>query len=148
MAITVGNLLTDPAAQSFISLDAADDYLAPEKREVWDMAADMDQEAALVQASRWLAASMQWQPSMLAARADLTRVGQVAARLAVEALTVDLYAATETTSQIQSERVGSVGVTYFAPGRAQAAGRVWPWLLPMLSGLVNNGSATRFVVRA
>lgn len=147
MAITVGNLLSDPAAQSFISVVDADNYLAPEQRFGWDTADNAAREAGLVQASRWLAASMQWQPSMLAVSTDLTRVGQVAARLAVEALTNDLYAATDTTAQVQSERVGSVGVTYFAPNRAQAAGRIWPWLLPMLSGLVSNGSAARPVVR-
>ena len=47
MAITVGNLLTDPAAQSFISLVDADDYLAPEQNTAWDLARNDQREAAL-----------------------------------------------------------------------------------------------------
>ena len=38
MALIVGNLLTDPAAQSFISLADANDYLTPEGIPDWDNA--------------------------------------------------------------------------------------------------------------
>lgn len=148
MAITTGNLLTDPAAQSFISIADADAYLAPEQRFAWDIAENTAREAALVQASRWLAGAMQWQPVMLTPGADLAQVGKVAARLAVEALSVDLYAATDTTKQVQSMSAGSVSITYRAGARADAAGRAWPWLMPMLAGLIVNSGALRKVIRA
>lgn len=145
MPLTVGNLLADPAAQSFIGVAEADAYLAPEQRRAWDLATNTAREAALVQASRWLAGTMEWRADLFTERAlatDLAQVGTVAARLAVEALSVDLWAATDTAGQVQSERVGPVAMTYFKAGRADAAGKVWPWLRPMLAGLVTSGSTT------
>ena len=99
MPVIVGNLLADPAAQSFISLEDAVAYLAPEHRTAWELAPNINREAALVMASRWLAATMQWRADLRTAAAplaDLAQMGRVAARLAVEALTVNLWEATQT----------------------------------------------------
>lgn len=152
MAITTGNLLTDPDAQSFISVADADAYLMPEQRIAWDLATNTAREAALVTASRWLASTMAWRSDLLAyamPAADLVRIGQVTARLAVEALSTDLYAATVTGKTIKRAKAGSAEVEYADDAhRAQAAGRLWPWLLPMLGGLIGNSGALRRVVRA
>ena len=144
MAITVGNLLTDPAAQSFISLIDADDYLAPEQNTAWDIARNDQREAALVRASRWLAGAYRFAPLDAA---GLAQVGRVVARLAAETVGKPLFAGTDTGAVVQSERVGPVAVTYATGVRADAAGMAWPWLKPMLSGLIQSG-ATSFLVRA
>lgn len=153
MAITVGNLLTDPAAQSFISLQEADDYLAPEQNTAWDIARNDQREAALVRASRWLVGAYRFLPLD---DAGLMQMGRVAARLAAETLVLQgdtdtgvrpLFAGTDTGAVVASERVGPVAVTYATGVRADAAGMAWPWLKPMLSGLIQSG-ATSFLVRA
>lgn len=144
MALTVGNLLTDPAANSFISLSDAIRYLADEASGAmpdaalgqWMAALESDQESSLVRASRWMAGALMW------CKRDLTdddnlRVGRAAARLAVSALTVDLYEAAVPGTMKKRVKAGSVEVEYTDPQQlAQAAGRVWPWLMPMLRGLV------------
>ena len=91
MALSGGNLLTDPAANSFISLADADTYLGAGANSAWAAADVASKEAALVNASRWMAVSLAWCDNALA-DADLARVGHAAARMAVEALTVDLWA--------------------------------------------------------
>lgn len=152
MAITVGNLLTDPAAQSFISLVDADDYLAPEQNTAWDIARNDQREAALVRASRWLVGAFRFLPLD---DAGLVQIGRVAARLAAETMTQGdtsstvrpLFAGTDTGAVVQSERVGPVSVTYATGIKADAAGMAWPWLKPMLAGLIQSG-ATSFLARA
>ena len=64
MALIVGNLLTDPAANSFISLLDAEAYLADEGAGAdlttplgrWFVLDPAEKESSLVRASRWLAA--------------------------------------------------------------------------------------------
>ena len=137
MALIVGNLLTDPAAQSFISLIDADAYLAPEQNTAWDVARNDQREAALVQASRWLVGAYRFLPLD---DAGLVQIGRVAARLAAEAMDKPLFAGTDTGAVVQSERVGPVSVTYATGVKADAAGMAWPWLKPMLAGLIRSGN--------
>ena len=146
MSVSVGNLLRDPEAQSFISLADADAYLAPEARTAWTGATDAAREAALVSASRWLAGAFGWRRHDLGDD-DLRLVGFAAARLAVDALTLDLHASEDMAGAVKRERVGPVEVEYRDRMSAQAAGRRWPWLVPMLGGLVQGG-AMRTVRRA
>lgn len=145
MAITVGNLLTDPAAQSFISLVDADDYLAPEQNTAWDIARNDQREAALVRASRWLVGAYRFLPLD---DTGLVQIGRVAARLAAETMTLHgdsdttvrpLFAGTDTGKVVKSATAGSVAVTYQDGIRADAAGMAWPWLKPMLSRLIQSG---------
>ena len=133
MALIVGNLLTDPAAQSFISLNDAEDYLGIENIEAWQTADAASKEAALVRASRWLVATFRFWPLD---DAGLARVGRVAARLAAESLTVPLFAGTDTTALVTSVKVGPISESYADPMKADAAGVHWQWLRPMLSGLI------------
>ena len=139
MPLIVGNLLTDPAANSFISLADATAYLTAETGLLavteWLAAPLADQEASLVRASRWMAGALKWCAPDLSAD-DVLRVGHVAARLAVTALTVDLYEATQPGRQVKRAKAGSSEVEFADAGTAQAAGRFWPWLYPMLRGLV------------
>lgn len=137
MPLIVGNLLTDPTAQSFISVEDADAYLAPERIEAWDTATVAAREAALARASRWLAATFRFGPLDAA---GLVRVGHTVARLAAETLDRDLFAGVSTTTQKKRVKAGSVEVEYHtATMTAQAAGIYWPWLLPMLRGLIVTG---------
>ena len=144
MALIVGNLLTDPAAQSFISLADADDYLGIEQNNAWNLARSDQQEAALVRASRWLVGAYRFLPLDTA---GLVQIGRVAARLAAESMDKPLFAGTDTRKAVQSLSAGSVSITYAGAMRADAAGMAWPWLKPMLAGLVQSG-ATTFVMRA
>lgn len=137
--LIAGNLLTDPAAQSFISLTDADAYLAPEQHEAWDVARDDQREAALVRASRWLAGAYRFRPLTPAGEAQL---GRVAARLAAETIGKPLFVGVDTAAVVQSESVGSVSVTYATGIKADAAGMAWPWLKPMLAGLTDNGTVS------
>ena len=146
MALIVGNLLTDPAAQSFISLIDADDYLAPEQNTAWDIARNDQREAALVRASRWLVGAYRFLPLD---DAGLMQMGRVVARLAAETMTLQgdtdttvrpLFAGTDTGKNVQTRTVGPVTTTYFKPERADAAGMAWPWLKPMLAGLIRSGN--------
>lgn len=146
MALIVGNLLTDPAAQSFISREDADDYLAPEQNTAWDIARNDQREAALVRASRWLVGAFRFLPMD---DAGLVQIGRVAARLAAETMVLQgdtnstvrpLFAGTDTSAVVQSERVGPVSVTYATGIKADAAGMAWPWLKPMLAGLIRAGN--------
>lgn len=135
MAIITGDLLTDPLAQSFISIIDADAYLAPEQRTAWDLGTNTAREAALVQASRWLVATYRLQ-SLDTPR--LARIGHVAARLAAEIMEsgLDLFAGTDTGQVLTGFRAGPYSETYAVGVKADAAGRAWPWLEPMLWGLV------------
>ena len=144
MALIVGNLLTDPAAQSFISLADADEYIGVEQNNTWNLARSDEQEAALVRASRWLAGAYRFAPLDAA---GLAQVGRVAVRLAAETVGNPLFAGTDTGKVVKSATAGSVAVTYQDGIRADAAGMAWPWLKPMLSGLIQSG-ATSFLVRA
>ena len=51
-----------------------------------------------------------------------------------------LFAGTDTGAVVQSERVGPVSVTYATGVKADAAGMAWPWLKPMLAGLIRSGT--------
>lgn len=144
--LIVGNLLTDPAAQSFISLVDADAYLAPEQNTAWDVARNDQREAALVRASRWLVGTYRFLPLD---DAGLVQIGRVAARLAAETMTLQgdtkadvrpLFAGTDTGKVVKSATAGSVSVTYQDGIRADAAGMAWPWLKPMLAGLIRSGN--------
>lgn len=137
MALIVGNLLTDPAAQSFISREDADAYLGVEMNEAWNLAGHDEQEAALVRASRWLVGAYRFLPLDVA---GLVQMGRVTARLAGESMNRPLFAGTDTGAVVQSERVGPVSVTYATGLKADAAGMAWPWLKPMLAGLIRSGS--------
>ena len=135
MALIVGNLLTDPAAQSFISREDADAYLGVEMNEAWNLAGHDEQEAALVRASRWLVGAYRFLPLD---DAGMIQIGRVAARLAAETMGRPLFAGTDTGAVVQSERVGPVSVTYATGVKADAAGMAWPWLEPMLAGLIRR----------
>lgn len=137
MALTVGNLLTDPAAQSFISVADADAYLMPERIEAWDLARSDRREAALVQASRWLAATYRFRPLD---SAGLVRLGHVAARLAGETIGKPMFAGINTAKAIKSAGAGSAQITFRDDLKADAAGLAWPWLKPMLAGLVHGST--------
>lgn len=139
MALIVGNLLTDPAAQSFISLADADDYLGVEQNNAWNLARTDQQEASLVRASRWLVGAYRFLPLT---DTGLVQVGRVAARLAAESMDKPLFAGSDTGAVVRSERVGPVSVTYATGIKADAAGMAWPWLKPMLAGLIHSGSTT------
>lgn len=139
MALIVGNLLADPAAQSFISLIDADDYIGVEQNNAWNLARSDQQEAALVRASRWLVGAYRFLPLN---DAGLVQIGRVAARLAAESMDKPLFAGADTGAVVQSERVGPVSVTYATGIKADAAGMAWPWLKPMLAGLIHSGSTT------
>lgn len=144
MPLIVGDLLSDPSAQSFISLEDADAYLAPEGNASWMVATVPQREAALVIASRWLLATMPWAVDELDSDGQ-AQVGRAAARVAVEALSRDLMAVRDPGSEVRSERVGPVAVEY----RDTRSGPVWPWLRPMLAGLVRSGgTAAVKVVRS
>lgn len=144
MALIVGNLLTDPAAQSFISLADADDYIGVEQNDTWNLARSDEQEAALVRASRWLVGAYRFLPLD---DAGLVQIGRVAARLAAESIDKPLFAGTETRKAIKSMSAGSVSITYEGGIKADAAGMAWPWLKPMLTGLIHNGT-TSWLMRA
>ena len=147
MALIVGNLLTDPAANSFISLADADTYLGAGANSAWAAADVASKEAALVNASRWMAVSLAWCDNALA-DADLARVGHAAARMAVEALTVDLWASDAVGKQAKRYKAGSVEVEYAASSvRAMAGGKRFPWLHPMLRGLLCGTGVQRDVAR-
>lgn len=142
--IVAGNLLTDPAAQSFVTVAEADAYLAPEHIEAWDIASETEREAALVRASRWLAGTYRFNALT---ETGVLRLGHVAARLAAETIGKPLFAGTDTGAVVESEKVGPVAVTYKVGLRADAAGMAWPWLLPMLDGLIQS-SSTSWLMRA
>lgn len=137
MALIVGNLLTDPAAQSFVSLVDADDYLAPEQNTAWDVARNDQREAALVRASRWLVGAYRFLPLN---DAGMAQIGRVTARLAAESIDKPLFAGTEAGKVVKTATAGSVSVTYQDGIRADAAGMAWPWLKPMLAGLIRSGN--------
>ena len=143
--IVVGNLLTDPAAQSFISLADADAYLAPENVAAWDAASTESREAALVRASRWLVATF---PILPLDPEGMLRIGHIVARLAAETIDKPLFAGIETGKQIKRAKAGSAEIEYADGLRADAAGMAWPWLRAALMGLVANAGAIRRVVRS
>lgn len=148
MALIVGNLLTDPNAQSFESLEDADAYLAPELHCGWSKLGTPQREAQLVRASRWLAGAYRWN---CLNDEGLRRVGQVTARLAAETIDRDFFAGSVAAEALASESVTvgriSESKTYRNGVTADAAGLMLPWLLPALSGLVRAGNV-KFLMRA
>lgn len=157
MPLIVGDLLTDPAAQSFISLSDAVAYLQaeasgalpPSPLGAWITANEGDQESSLVKASRWMAVSLPWRREGIPDR-DLERVAHVAARMAVLALSGDLWAAEAIGKSARRYKAGSVEIEYHAPGTvrgANAGGKRFPWVYPMLAGLICAASGQHDVVR-
>ena len=157
MPLVVGNLLADPAANSFISLTDATAYLQDEASGAlppsglgnWMTAPESDQESSLVRASRWMAVSVQWCCNVLSA-ADLVRVGHVTARLAVVALDADLWAAQDLSPAAKRYKADTVEIEYFdasAVKGLKAGGKAFPWIYPMLRGLACGGGSQRDVVR-
>lgn len=149
MALIVGNLLDDPLANTFIGLADADAFLRAEGNASWALAERDSQEAALVSASRWLAVSLSWCATDMS-DADLARVGHVAARLAVQALTVDLWAADGLTAGAKRYKADTVEVEYFEGSKrsaAQAGGKRFPWVMTMLRGLLCRSSGQHDVSR-
>ena len=147
MALIVGNLLTNPAATSFISTADALTYLSGVAS--WASADPAARETALANASRWMAVMFPWCRDNLTDD-ELTRVGHVAARLAVQALTVDLWAAPEVGKDKKRVKAGSVEVEYHsatAARGAQAGGKRFPWAYPMLMGLLCGTGGQHDVVR-
>lgn len=155
MPLIVGNLLTDPDAQSFISLADATAYLAVEGAGAgpetplgqWLTAGDDVREATLSRASRWLT-TLSWCSDDLS-DADLVRVGRVAARLAVETTGREMFAGQDVSQIVTQERVDVISVSYAAPGslKADAAGLSLPWLPGALRGLLCTGSGTKWLMR-
>jgi len=147
MPLIVGNLLTVPSAQSFISLADAVAYLEPEAADAgentplgrWITLDSASQEATLVRASRWLAGSYSW---YTLSETCLVRVGHVAARLAAETVGRGIYSGTDTASVVASESVGSISVTYRGGMKADLAGLSLPWLKPALAGLIHSGNVS------
>lgn len=144
MVLRIGNLLTDPAAQSFISLVAADLYLEAEQDTAWLEADEEQKEGALARASRYLAFNFRWNTPLTAA--ELVHVGRVAAKLASVTRDRNIFAGTESSSVVVSEsvRVGPVSESKNYGGRraTDIGGLDLPWLRPMLAGLIKSGSAS------
>lgn len=157
MPLVVGNLLEDPAATSFISLADADEYITAEAGGVntgtamgdWLTAGSDARESSLVRASRWMASTLPWCSTTLSG-GDMVRVGHVATRIAVEAFTVDLWAAESVGKDAKRYKAGSVEVEYQDRGQkrgAEAGGKRFPWAYPMLRGLMCGGNGQHDVVR-
>lgn len=157
MPLTVGNLLDDPAANSFISLAEAIGYLDDEGAGYgegsaignWFASSGDVQERTLVQASRWMASGLPWCSAELEDD-ELVRVGQVAARMAVEALATDLWASEVVGKDAKRYKAGSVEVEYHSPAAARGAragGKRFPWAYPMLKGLLCGLNGQHDVVR-
>ena len=124
----VGNLVTDPAAQLFVSLADADAYLAPERHEAWMAASAEDREAALVRASRYIAVTYR-----LRADADMGVIGMATARLAASSARLDLFKPHDPAKAIKSAGAGDATVTFRdLPGGDNRLR--FPWLDDMLSG--------------
>lgn len=138
MAIVVGNLLTDPSAQSFISVEDADAYLAPEMIDAWDDADTPEREAALVQASRWIAISFDWCRKDLSG-ADLEQVGRAAARFGAHHIGRSLWGGVDARGPLSMAKAGEVQVQWRGldmDARRAINGKQWPWLEGMLHGLL------------
>lgn len=137
MPVIVGNLLTDPSAQSFISLADAVAYIGAEGDAPWLGLEEAVQEAGLIRASRWMAGTLNWCKTDLS-EVELARVGQVAARLAVNGMATDFYAAADARGPIKRVKAGSAEVEWAGAGMEayQAGGKYWPWLSSMLKGLL------------
>lgn len=148
MPLIVGNLLTDQTANSWISVADADAYLAVEGNAEWSQATEPAKEAALVNSSRWLAYSLPWCSPDLTDD-QLTQVGYVAARLAVQALTTDLWAAEGVNGPVNRYKADTVEIQYFEGSKsgATAGGKSYPWVYPMLRGMLCGGGAQHDVAR-
>lgn len=150
MPLIVGNLLTDPEAQSFISLTDAVAYLEAEAAGQltgtpigdWITLDASEQEATLSKASRWMALTLPWRPCGLSDD-NLIRVGQAAARLAMVSLTTDLWATEAVGKAAKRYKAGTVEIEYQDASRTRGAiagGKRFPWLYPMLRGLIGGGN--------
>lgn len=140
MALVVGNLLTDPNAESFITLAGAEAYLNIERNDLWTAMTVNQKEAQLTRASRWLAMNYMWQyPEPF----DIVRVGKVTARFAAESFGVELFAGENVTeAPIRTETYGKVSFTYADPLdiEADAGGMRWAWIKRALRGLIVDDS--------
>ena len=143
MPLLVGNLLVDPGVNSFISDADAVAYLtveaAPPTSAVgrWLMLDETAREGSLVRASRWMADVLSWRYRDMT-DVELTKVAQVAARLAASSVTLDLYSS-QKEGKFKRVKADTVEVEYREGTlTAQAAGYSWPWLLPALDGLLRE----------
>lgn len=141
MALIVGNLLTDPDAQSFIGLVDAVAYLSVEGQSAWLEYGAAEQEASLVSASRWMAGALPWCATLT--DADLIRVGRVAARLATVIPAGGLYASADARGNLKRVKAGSAELEWSGTDMSayQAGGRYWPWLATTLKGLICQPSS-------
>lgn len=153
MALIVGNLISDPSAQSFISLDDAISYLEPEAAggseplTAWMLSTPEVKEATLVTASRWLADAVSW--CLPVSDVDVPQIGRAAAKLAAQAvMSSNLYAGEDARGPLKRAKAGSVEVEWTGTNKIGfgVAGKQWPWLSGMLRGLVceNNGRRVGF----
>lgn len=141
----VGNLLIDPSAQSFISREAAVEFLRAESYDdastpsgAWLELDNPLKDGTLIRASRWMRDALPWIRRNLSEN-EVALVGQAAVRLAVASANLDLYKGTDTSKQIKSAKAGSTSVEYMDGSlTAHAAGQRWPWLPTMLFGLISE----------
>lgn len=156
MPLIVGNLLTDTAANSFISLADAEAYLAEEAALAtdtsdlgrWLLLDDGQKDASLIVASRWMAASLPWGRCGIA-EAQLPQAGHVAARLAVLAAQGGLWASEAIGKTAKRYKADGVEIEYADASKvrgARAGGKLFPWMYPMLRGML-CGAGQHDVVR-
>lgn len=155
MPLIVGNLLTDPEAQSFISLEDAVGYLEIEAANAltgtalgdWITKDAAEQESTLALASRWMAFTLPWSCHEFSDD-EMVTLGHVAARIAVQARGIDLWQTEAIGKQAKRYKAGSVEVEYQDASRvrgARAGGRLFPWAYPMLRGMLASGAQHKVV---
>lgn len=144
MPLIVGNLLTDPSAQSFISLADAEEHISVEaaaSRPVaaWMALTTVQKEGSLVVSSRWLATVFKWCVTDLT-EAELLTVGRVAVRVSTATYGTMLYGSSSSAQIKKRVRAGTTEVEYAdvasAYSQAQSGGNSWPWIDAMLRGLI------------
>lgn len=145
MALTVGNLLLSPSAQSFISVRDAEDYLRPEGSTpgvaAWLDADQEVKEGGLVTASRWMADMLEWHRFDLSA-GELIRVGRAAARMAVVITNFDPFAPVDPNAVVKRAKSDTAEVEFFDPASIGGGdGTRWPWLGNLLRGLIASKDA-------
>lgn len=138
MALVVGNVVTDPSAQSFISVADADAYLAPEGIAAWASMTEQQKEGALTRASRWIAYSFHWCNPAAWGEKELTLLGLASARLAAETATMNLWKGSSDRGPLSMAKADTVQVQWRGLERTDAAtgGLYWPWLKTMLEDLI------------
>lgn len=138
MAIVVGNVVTDPTAQSFISVADANAYLAPEGIAAWESLTTQQREGALVKSSRWIAYSYTWCNAAGWGPKELELLGIAAARLAAETAKLNLWKSSDERGPLSMAKAGTVQVQWRGLDKttASAGGKWWPWLETLLEDLI------------